>query len=104
MSAVIVELISTSVTFRKGTAEKLCFVLLNVLDLALTLLAVSQGARELNPFMQSMLGAPYRLFLIKLAIPVLLAWIVPAKLLIPAIIFLAFILGWDIKELLLLKF
>jgi hypothetical protein len=99
-SNVLYDIMSSAVSFRKCTAEKLAFVILNFLDLGLTLLAISIGLSELNPLMRSMLGAPYQIYLVKMGIPLLLAWLLPGKLLIPAIALLAFIVGWDLKELL----
>jgi len=39
---------------------------------------------------------------VKLVIPVLIAWLTPGKLLIPACILLLLVIGWDLKELLFL--
>jgi len=60
---------------------------------------MSIGFTELNPFMQNLLDNPVQLFLAKCAIPLLIAWLAPGKLLIPAIIAMAIVVGWDIKEL-----
>lgn len=100
---VLTNLMSSAITFRKGTVEKLTFIILNVVDLSLTSLALSQGATELNPLMLNMLNVPYRLYLVKLILPTFLAWLVPGKLLIPAVIFLTFVIGWDIRELIILS-
>lgn len=87
-------------TFRRGVGAKVSFVLLNQIDLVLTVLAVSMGFCEMNPLMRSLAAAPLQLVLIKFAIPLFIAWLVPGRLLLPAIGLLVFVVGWDIKELL----
>jgi hypothetical protein len=101
---VIANLMASAVTFKKCTAEKLSFILLNLIDLGLTVFAFSSGLSELNPLMRHMLDAPYQLIFVKMGIPVMLAWLLPGKLLIPAIALLALIIGWDIKELIIFSF
>ncbi len=64
------------------------YVLLQQMDLFMTMFALSRGAVELNPFMISLLDSPVKLILIKIVFPVLLAWVVPAKLLVPALGFI----------------
>ncbi len=81
--------------------EKVSFVLLNQADLLLTVLAASFGLSELNPFMRHMVAMPVMLLLAKCALPLLIAWLVPGKLLLPAIILLSFVVGWNLKEWLL---
>jgi hypothetical protein len=54
--------------------------------------------------MRASLNSPGQLGIIKFGIPLLISWLVPGKLLIPAIVLLAGVVGWDIKELLLLLF
>ncbi len=95
----VATLMASAVTFKKCKLEKLAFILLNLVDLCLTIFAVSQGAHELNPMMRSMLNAPYQMYMAKLVLPVLLAWLLPGKFLIPSIALLTFVIGWDIKEL-----
>ena len=87
-------------TFKRGVREKVSFVLLNQLDLVLTVVALSFGFHELNPLMRSWAASPVQLLLFKFAIPLAIAWLVPGKLLVPAIALLVFIVGWDVKELL----
>jgi len=89
---------------RKSVLLKFTYLFLQVLDLVLTVLATSSGITELNPIMNVILGSPLKLILVKLLVPLLIAWFVPGKLLIPAIILLAGVIGWNIKELLLLGF
>ncbi len=83
-------------------ALKASYVILHQLDLVLTVLAVYLGFSELNPLMRSMLAAPLQLVVAKFAIPLLIAWFVPSKYLIPAIVLLAIVVCWNIKELLFL--
>jgi hypothetical protein len=91
-------------TFRRGTVEKASFVLLNQFDLALTMLAIYLGCTELNPFIRHIVDLPVVLLTVKLAIPLLIAWLIPGKLLLPSIALLALAFIWNMKELLLLLF
>jgi hypothetical protein len=88
-------------TFRQCVAEKASFVILDQLDMALTLFALSLGLTELNPWMRDLVGSPLQLLLVKFAIPLFVAWLAPGKLLLPAIALLSVVVGWNIKELLL---
>jgi hypothetical protein len=90
----------SALTFRKCTLEKLAFIILNLVDMGLTVVGLSFGAHELNPLMHNMCNNPYQLYLAKLVIPLFLAWLLPGKLLIPSIALLTFVVGWDIRELL----
>ncbi|MFH1169791.1 MAG: DUF5658 family protein [Chloroflexota bacterium] len=92
---------SSAGTFRRDTAEKVSFILLNQLDLLLTVAAVSLGLAEQNPLIRYLLAVPLQLMIIKLVIPLLIAWLAPGKLLLPAIILLCLLVGWNVKELLL---
>ena len=80
---------------------KIGYLVLQVLDLALTMFAMSIGASELNPVMRASLNSPLQLFAMKGGMPLLIAWLIPGKLLIPAILFLLFVTGWNVKELLI---
>ncbi len=80
---------------------KISYVLLHQIDLVLTVIAVSLGLSELNPLMRHLLATPLQLVLIKLVIPVLIAWFIPVRFLIPAAVFLFLIVIWNIKELLI---
>lgn len=82
-------------------AVKTSYVLLHQIDLILTIYAVSLGLSELNPFIRYLLATPLQLVLIKFFIPVLLAWLLPPKILIPSAILLVLIIVWNIKELLI---
>ncbi|MCJ7605396.1 MAG: DUF5658 family protein [Dehalococcoidales bacterium] len=83
---------------------KISYLGLQVLDLGLTLLAMSLGSYELNPVMRASLASPVQLVVMKGGIPLLLAWLLPGKFLIPGIVFLLFVIGWNVKELFLLLF
>ncbi len=89
----------SSATFRRCTAEKASFILLSQFDLTLTILAMNLGLTELNPFIRYLIQIPALLLLIKLAIPILIAWLMPGRLLWPSIGLLALIVVWNIKEL-----
>jgi uncharacterized membrane protein (DUF485 family) len=91
----------SSATFRRGTAEKASFVLLNQFDLTLTVLAVYLGFSELNPFIRHLVNIPILLLVVKLAIPLLIAWLIPGKLLLPSIALLTLVIFWNVKELLI---
>ena len=83
---------------------RVVYLSLQLLDLGLTLMAAHSGFEELNPFVRASLASRYQLFIFKLGIPLVISWFVPGKLLIPAIILLGGVVGWNIKELLLLAF
>ena len=89
-------------TSPKSLALKASYVLLHQLDLVLTVVAVSLGYSELNPLMRALLSAPIQLIVIKVFIPLVIVWLCPNKLLLPATAFLALVVGWNIKELILL--
>ena len=84
-----------------GIALRFSYVFLHLTDLLLTVIGVSLGFSELNIIMKSLLNAPLHLLVVKLAIPILIAWLVPSKFLIPSIILISLVVCWDIKELLL---
>ena len=85
----------------RNVAVKIGYVLLHQLDLGLTMLALTSGLHEINPLIRDLLAAPPQLVLIKLAIPIFTAWIVPSRFLMPAVVLLSLIIGWNVKELLL---
>ena len=84
----------------QSTSATVGYVFLQLLDLMLSILAMWLGLSEVNPFMRNLLATPVQLLTVKLAIPLLVVWLVPGKLLIPAILFLSLVVGWNIKELL----
>jgi len=91
----------SSATFRRCTAEKASFVLLNQFDLTLTVLAIYLGLSELNPLIRQLVNIPILLLIVKLALPLLIAWLIPGKLLLPSIALLALVIVWNIKELII---
>jgi hypothetical protein len=93
------DLLFSLATFKRGTFEKLLYVSLEFLDLSLTCLALLLGLNDLNPLINAAFKAPAFLLLLKIAIPVFIAWLIPRKLLWPSILFVAFVVFWDIKEL-----
>ena len=93
----------TTATFARGTSLKLSFVALGVADLLLTLYALDAGYVELNSVFQSVQERPGGLFLLKVAVPAGIAWLAPAKLLLPSIAFLCVVLGWNVSTLLALS-
>jgi hypothetical protein len=101
MTGITAKLRGSAFTFRQGTLEKASFILLNQLDLTLTVLATHFGLKELNPLITPFINIPAMLLLVKLFIPVLLAWLIPGRLLLPSIALLALILLWNVKELVL---
>lgn len=77
------------------------FVSLAYLDLVLTLLAVSLGFTELNPLVRSLLPSLGAFLLVKGGVPLLIAWLVPGRLLLPSIALQSLVLLWNSKELFL---
>jgi len=92
-------LLESSITFRKCTQEKLAFILLNLFDLGLTVFAAGIGAQELNPIMNRIIDSPVQIFSVKVVIPVLLAWLLPGKILVPSVILLGFVVSWNAYQL-----
>ncbi len=84
----------------KDIGLRVSYVLLHQIDLLLTVFAVSAGFTELNPVMRSLLASPLQLVIVKLCIPLLIAWLLPGRLLVPAIALMVLIVSWNIKELL----
>ena len=89
----------SSATFRRCTVEKVSFVALNQVDLALTLVAMQMGFEELNPFVGFLLEIPALLVVAKVILPLLIAWLMPGRLLWPSIAVLAGVAIWNVKEL-----
>ena len=75
------------------------FMFLQVIDLVLTVIAARYGYPELNPFMRMQLESIEKLAIFKFAIPLLIAWFVPGLLLIPAILLLGVVVGWNLSQL-----
>ena len=91
----------SAATFKQCTAEKASFILLSQFDLTLTVLAIYLGLSELNPFIRHLVDIPVLLLTVKLAIPLLIAWLIPGKLLLPSIALLTLVTIWNVKELVL---
>jgi hypothetical protein len=91
--------LDSAATFKKCTVSKVSFILLNQLDLTLTVLAISLGLVELNPLVRFLVEIPALLILVKLVIPVLIAWVMPGRLLLPSIALLFGVFIWNVKEL-----
>ncbi len=90
--------------YLSGVTVKISYVLLHLTDLILTNIGTSFGLSEVNMWMKNLLTTPLQLLVFKLAIPVLIAWLVPSKFLAPAVVLLFIVVCWDVKELLLLSF
>jgi hypothetical protein len=83
---------------------KITYLSLQMFDLGLTLLAAHLGFPELNPVMRASLALPGQLAIFKFGIPLIISWFVPGRWLIPAIILLCGVVGWNVKELVCLAF
>jgi len=84
---------------RLDTILRIVFFSLQSVDLILTALAARYGWVELNPIMQGSLNSMSKMALLKFFIPALIALFVPGRWLIPAILLLCGIIGWNVKEL-----
>jgi hypothetical protein len=84
------------------TALKVVFLSLQLVDLVLTALAARYGWLELNPVMKASMDSTYKLAVFKFAIPVAISYFVPGRWLIPAILLLLMVVGWNVKELIML--
>jgi hypothetical protein len=91
----------TLAELRKGLSLRVVYMALQLADCLMTILAVNAGFQELNPVMRGLLGSPVQLITFKLVIPLAIAWLVPARLLIPALVLLLAVIGLNVKELLL---
>ncbi len=61
--------------------------------------ARQEGFHEVNPLMRSLLEDPGALLLVKGLIPLLIAWLTPARLLLPSIFLLIAIVAWNLTQL-----
>ncbi len=95
-------LLKESGSRRQVLLIKAAYFVLQQFDLVISIMAPSLGLMEINPLMKSLLQTPLPLLAFKLGIPFLIAWLVPSKLLIPAILLLTVVIGWNLKELLFL--
>jgi hypothetical protein len=96
--------LDSAMTFRTCRIEKLTFILLNWLDLSLTMFAMTIGATELNPLMRQFIGSPMLMYAVKIVIPMFFAWALPGKILIPSIGLLVLVVIWNLKELIVFFF
>lgn len=79
---------------------KAAFFLLQLSDAFITTLAVSAGFIEFNPIIRAVVANPILLVLVKIAIPAVIAWVVPGRWLIPAVVFLILTNAYDLFNLL----
>jgi hypothetical protein len=84
---------------KTDTVLKIVFLSLQTVDFILTALAARYGWAELNPIMRASMDSLYQMALFKFVIPAAISWFVPGRLLIPAILLLCGIVGWNTKEL-----
>jgi hypothetical protein len=94
----------TITEFRKGLSLRVAYIGLQLADYLMTVFAANAGFEEINPVMRGLLGSPLQLITFKLIIPIAVAWLVPARLLIPALVLLLVIIGLNVKELLVFVF
>ena len=94
----------TIAEFRKGLSLRVAYMALQLADCLMTIFAVNAGFEELNPVMQGLLGSQVQLVTFKIIVPLAIAWLVPARLLIPALVLLLAIIGLNVKELIFLMF
>ncbi|MBN1161251.1 MAG: hypothetical protein JXA17_04835, partial [Dehalococcoidales bacterium] len=85
MSRILAGLWDSTATFKRGTVEKGAFILLGLTDLILTLLAMKLGLFEINPLVRYLIQIPALFVVVKVFIPIIIAWILPGKLLLPSI-------------------
>jgi hypothetical protein len=89
----------TVAEWKKGLVIKVAYVLLHQADILLTSFALSAGFQEINPVIRASLETPVLILVLKLFIPLIIAWLVPARLLIPAIVLLLVIVGFNLAQL-----
>jgi hypothetical protein len=94
-----VKWLDSAVTFKKCTVLKVSFILLSLFDLLLTILAMYLGLWEMNPLVRFLIHIPVLLVFIKFVFPILVAWIMPGRLLWPSIAALGAVVVWNIREL-----
>lgn len=87
------------VEWKKGLSIKVAYVLLHQADILLTNFAIFAGFKELNPFIRGLLDTPVQLLVFKLIIPLIIAWLVPAKLLLPALGLLLVVIVLNLTQL-----
>ena len=85
--------------WKRGVSIRVAYVLLHQADILLTGFAVSAGFKELNPVIRGLFDAPVQLVILKLIFPLLIAWLVPARFLLPALVLLLVVIGWNLTQL-----
>ena len=85
--------------WKKGLSIKVAYVLLHQADILMTNFAISAGFKELNPVIRGLLDTPVQLLVFKLIIPLIIAWLVPAKLLLPALVLLLVVIVFNLTQL-----
>ena len=100
-SQLVRDMVFSAATFRRCLPQKAAFVSVNITDLALTLMAVNLGLRELNPIIGNLLQSVPWLVMLKAVIPIVIAWLVPGKWLLPATGLSFTVIIWNLKELVL---
>lgn len=91
-------LFASACTYRHEAGWKVAFVAFVYVDLLLTLYAFSQGFAELNPLVRALIEHPWGLALMKGVAPLLIAWLVPGRLLVPSVFVLTGINGWNLAQ------
>ena len=90
---------SSVATFGHETRFKTGFLALMYFDVLLTFAATQGGYAEMNPIVIGMLASPWKLALAKGVAPLVIAWLLPGRLLLPSICFLLAVAMWNVKEL-----
>ncbi len=90
---------SSVATFGHETRFKTGFLALMYFDVLLTLAATQAGYTEMNPIVIGMLASPWTLVLAKGVAPLVIAWLLPGRLLLPSIGFMLGVAMWNVKEL-----
>ncbi len=89
----------SAATFKKCIVVKVSFIFLCLIDFILTILSLNLGLFEINPLVIYLIQIPVLFLTVKLFMPVIFAWILPGRLLLPFIGLLLFAVIWNIKEL-----
>ncbi len=99
LTDIVTEALDSAATFRRYLPDKMLYIILNQIDLVLTVLATGAGYPELNPWMRSVLHFPALVMVVKVVLPVGIAWLIPGKWLRPASLVLLLVIAWNVKEL-----
>jgi hypothetical protein len=85
-----------------GWQYKLTYLLLQQIDLIMTMFAIPIGFSEMNPVMRHALASPLQMITLKTIVPLIVVLLIPPRWLIPAICVIAFVVMWDCRQLLAL--